>query len=99
MFPGVSSNHEGGEIALAKEAGPGPGTEIWLRTVEDIRGMLPEEVWKVMSPEFYLTFWSLSYGDIFVPSSRCVLLCHHQACLDDTCRAASRGCSTSPEVC
>ncbi|BDA48856.1 THO complex subunit 2 [Coccomyxa sp. Obi] len=67
---GVGIKHEHGEIALASEAGPGPGTEIWLRIVEDLRGLHSEDVWKVMSPEFYLTFWSLSYGDIFVPKDR-----------------------------
>ncbi len=74
MFPGVGNSHERGDTTLAMAAGPGPGTEKWLRIVEDIRGTLPEDVWKVMSPEFYLTFWSLSYGDIFVPSDRCARL-------------------------
>lgn len=94
MFPGVGPKHE---TTLAT-AGPAPGTETWLRMVEDIRGTLPEDVWKVMSPEFYLTFWSLSYGDIFVPSDRCALLLPPPSMPEDSSGAASRGCGMHPEV-
>lgn len=50
--------------------GPGPGGLTWEGVVEDVRKTLPDDVWRVMSPEFYLTFWSLSFEDIFVPSDR-----------------------------
>jgi THO complex subunit 2 len=31
---------------------------------------LPAEVWTALSPELYLTFWSLSLYDVFVPKSK-----------------------------
>lgn len=31
---------------------------------------LPAEVWSALSPELYLTFWSLSLYDVFVPKSK-----------------------------
>ncbi|KAK9917111.1 hypothetical protein WJX75_001006 [Coccomyxa subellipsoidea] len=51
-------------------AGPGPGSMSWQELVDDVHGTLPGEVWRVMSPEFYISFWSLSYQDIFVPADR-----------------------------
>jgi hypothetical protein len=51
--------------------GPGPGGLDYRGFVADVRRTLPEEVWRVMSPEFYVTFWSLDYHDVFVPSARC----------------------------
>ena len=35
-----------------------------------VRGMLPDEVWGAISPELYLTFWSLSLYDLHVPTAR-----------------------------
>ncbi len=46
----------------------------WAALVEDVRETLPDTVWRVMSPEFYISFWSLSYPDISVPADRCVVL-------------------------
>lgn len=53
--------------------GPGPGSMSWQELVDDVRGTLLGEVWRVMSPEFYISFWSLSYQDIFVPADRCAV--------------------------
>lgn len=54
------------------EAGPGPGSSgsSYQAMVDDVRRTLPEETLRVMSPEFYLSFWSLSFQDIFCPSAR-----------------------------
>lgn len=45
-------------------------TQGWEDAVSDVRSALPETVWKSISPEFYMAFWSLRYEDIFVPSDR-----------------------------
>jgi THO complex subunit 2 len=37
---------------------------------ELVRTHLPDATWQIITPEFYVTFWSLSLCDIFVPSSR-----------------------------
>ncbi len=56
---------------VAAEAGPGPGSSgSYQAMVDDVRRTLPEATLRVMSPEFYLTFWSLDYQDIFFPSAR-----------------------------
>lgn len=42
----------------------------WDKQVQMIRSLYKEELWKVLSPELVLTFWSLSYSDIFNPAAR-----------------------------
>lgn len=67
-----------GELVTAA-AGPGPGSSgsalagglDWHAVVADVRGTLTDDVWRVMSPEFYITFWALSYQDVLVPQERC----------------------------
>jgi len=39
----------------------------WHALLDDVRGMLPNEVWEAVSPEFCLEFWTLNLSDIFVP--------------------------------
>lgn len=70
-----------GELVTAA-AGPGPGSAgqdagglTWDAAVADVRDTLPPDVWRVLSPEFLLAFWALSYQDVFVPAERCACLC------------------------
>jgi len=35
-----------------------------------VKSLLPESVWESLSPELYVTFWSLSLYDIYVPKAR-----------------------------
>lgn len=77
MVPnGIVAASSRGELVVA-EAGPGPGSTAgssagsgYQAMVDDVRRTLPEDTLRVMSPEFYLSFWSLNYQDIFVPSAR-----------------------------
>jgi hypothetical protein len=77
--PPVVANGEAprGELVTAA-AGPGPGSAgqdagglTWDAAVADVRETLPADVWRVLSPEFLLAFWALSYQDVFVPAERC----------------------------
>lgn len=74
MVPNGTAVATRGELVVA-EAGPGPGSlgsldSGYQAVVDDVRRTLPDDTLRVMSPEFYLSFWSLSYQDIFVPSAR-----------------------------
>ena len=52
---------------------PSPTRSQWhpiLQEVMDaIAPALPDEVWEILSRSFFVTFWSLSLGDMFVPSN------------------------------
>ncbi|KAJ1564963.1 THO complex subunit 2, partial [Nowakowskiella sp. JEL0078] len=39
-------------------------------TIAEVVPLLPDTVWKCISPEFYVTFWQLSLSDIYVPGPR-----------------------------
>ena len=47
---------------------------IWnpglLETIQSVARVLPDAVWKLVKPQFYVTFWQLSLYDIFVPTAR-----------------------------
>lgn len=46
-------------------------TELqWAALHAAVRSILPSATWKALTPEFYLTFWTLSYYDIHVPLDR-----------------------------
>ena len=56
------------DAAVALDVG---GKEVsWGELLRVVRGMLPDEVWGAISPELYLTFWSLSLYDLHVPTAR-----------------------------
>lgn len=44
--------------------------QLWNKQIQMIRGLYKEDLWQILSPELVLTFWSLSYGDIFFPAER-----------------------------
>ncbi|KUI55200.1 THO complex subunit 2 [Cytospora mali] len=46
-----------------------PITDVLQPVVDTIQNMLPSGTWQYISPEFYVTFWSLSLGDLHVPNS------------------------------
>ncbi|KAK7748880.1 THO2 plays a role in transcriptional elongation [Cytospora paraplurivora] len=46
-----------------------PIADVLQPVVDTIQGMLPSDTWQYLSPEFYVTFWSLSLGDLHVPNS------------------------------
>lgn len=46
-----------------------PITDVLQPIVDTIQDMLPSDTWQYLSPEFYVTFWSLSLGDLHVPNS------------------------------
>lgn len=48
---------------------PDPIANVLQPLVDTMQDMLPSETWKKISPEFYVTFWSLSLGDLHVPQS------------------------------
>lgn len=48
---------------------PDPMTNVLQPLVDTMQDMLPSETWEKISPEFYVTFWSLSLGDLHVPQS------------------------------
>lgn len=48
---------------------PDPIADVLQPLVDTMQDMLPSETWKNLSPEFYVTFWSLSLGDLHVPQS------------------------------
>lgn len=56
--------------AVAAESTPAtknPWDPVLEKIMEEIKPVLPEEVWAKLSPSFYVTFWHLSISDIFVP--------------------------------
>lgn len=48
---------------------PDPIANVLQPLVDTMQDMLPSETWENISPEFYVTFWSLSLGDLHVPQS------------------------------
>lgn len=48
---------------------PDPIADVIQPLVDTIQDLLPSETWEVISPEFYVTFWSLSLGDLNVPQT------------------------------
>lgn len=46
-----------------------PIANVLQPLVDTMQELLPSETWKKISPEFYVTFWSLSLGDLFVPQA------------------------------
>lgn len=59
-----------------KDVAPSSITEekVWLSSLEsitrEVSSVLPPVAWTGMAPEFYITFWQLSLGDIFVPEAQ-----------------------------
>ncbi|KAG0341612.1 THO complex subunit 2 [Podila horticola] len=59
-----------------KDVAPSSITEekVWLSSLEsitrEVSSVLPPAAWTGMAPEFYITFWQLSLGDIFVPEAQ-----------------------------
>lgn len=48
---------------------PDPIADVLQPLVDTIQDSLPSATWQNLSPEFYVTFWSLSLGDLHVPQS------------------------------
>lgn len=48
---------------------PDPIADVIQPLVDSIQGLMPSETWQTISPEFFVTFWSLSLGDLHVPQS------------------------------
>lgn len=48
---------------------PDPIADVIQPLVDTIQDLLPSETWQTISPEFFVTFWSLSLGDLHVPQS------------------------------
>lgn len=46
---------------------PDPIADVLQPLVDTIQDLLPSATWQNLSPEFYVTFWSLSLGDLHVP--------------------------------
>lgn len=40
----------------------------WRCILSEVRTSLPSKLWSQISPELYLTFWTLNLGDLFIPS-------------------------------
>ncbi|KAL1434887.1 hypothetical protein MTO96_001763 [Rhipicephalus appendiculatus] len=43
--------------------------QVMSQVVENIRPLHPAKTWEDLSPQFYVTFWSLSMYDLYVPTS------------------------------
>uniref|UniRef100_V5GMM5 Putative keke-like motif-containing transcription regulator rlr1/suppressor of sin4 n=2 Tax=Ixodes ricinus TaxID=34613 RepID=V5GMM5_IXORI len=43
--------------------------QVMSRVVESVRPLHPSKTWEDLSPQFYVTFWSLSMYDLHVPTS------------------------------
>lgn len=46
-----------------------PIADVIQPLVDTIQDLMPSETWQAISPEFFVTFWSLSLGDLHVPQS------------------------------
>lgn len=55
--------------AAAETRKPDPIADVLQPLVDTIQDMLPSDTWQNLSPEFYVTFWSLSLGDLHVPQA------------------------------
>jgi THO complex subunit 2 len=42
----------------------------WGELLTEVRGMLPEHTWTAISPELYLSFWTMTLYDLHVPKVR-----------------------------
>jgi THO complex subunit 2 len=67
-------------IAELKESTPPPATiadstssssnvfhDVIAPIIDTVRAMHPEESWKAISPEFYVTFWTAALADLSIP--------------------------------
>nr|XP_037284733.1 THO complex subunit 2-like [Rhipicephalus microplus] len=43
--------------------------QVMSQVVENVRPLHPTKTWEDLSPQFYVTFWSLSMYDLYVPTS------------------------------
>ncbi|KAH7931652.1 hypothetical protein HPB52_025481 [Rhipicephalus sanguineus] len=43
--------------------------QVMSQVVENVRPLHPAKTWEDLSPQFYVTFWSLSMYDLYVPTS------------------------------
>lgn len=55
--------------ATAETRKPDPIADVLQPLVDTIQDMLPSDTWRNLSPEFYVTFWSLTLGDLHVPQA------------------------------
>lgn len=62
------------KIKEAQEASKQSASKGWNTALTEISNaiqpILPQEIWKGISPQFFVTFWQLSLFDIFVPTER-----------------------------
>lgn len=66
----VSTDNNDASAAPAHESRmPDPIADVIQPLVDSLQGVLPSETWQTISPEFFVTFWSLSLGDLHVPQS------------------------------
>lgn len=63
-------NQSDNSAAPAQESRmPDPIADVIQPLVDTIQDLLPSDTWQTISPEFFVTFWSLSLGDLHVPQS------------------------------
>ena len=57
--------------AKSREEPQNPSDQLaWGKQIDMVRSLYHGDMWQILSPELVLTFWSLSYGDIFFPGAR-----------------------------
>ncbi len=59
----------GADAATARALDVGPCKYSWAELTGAVSGMLPAATWTAISPELYITFWSLSLQDLSVPKA------------------------------
>lgn len=77
---GDASNTEDVQTAVLKEESPTTGSDLASQSTEvlhevlepiiaAVQSVLPEESWKALTPEFYVTFWTATLGDLSMPTN------------------------------
>jgi hypothetical protein len=59
----------GADPAAARALDGGPVQYSWAELTGAVSGMLPAATWAAISPQLYITFWSLSLSDLGVPKA------------------------------
>jgi hypothetical protein len=47
-----------------------PDQVAWDEQVSMVKQLYKPDVWEILSPELVLSFWSLSYADIYFPKAK-----------------------------
>lgn len=67
--PSGGNTGDGSNVPSQETRKPDPIADVLQPLVDTIQNLLPPDTWKNISPEFYVTFWSLSLGDLYVPQA------------------------------